>query len=180
MNGTERRTQHQKIKFICFCFCFVLFCFIFGEDPVMWAQSGHSPPFLRPHSRPHETTFSQIVSPYTEKARDPLLWADRHINTMLPLSAASMRSGENRSQAHADASPLGGREKRQQYLSHLWLSFFFFFFFFFFQDGEQCCLYGVVLSLSRPQPRMVAVLWWPLHKSVLVLSLGNVARQELR
>lgn len=88
---------------------------------------------------------------------------------MLPQSAASMRSGEDQSQAHANASPWGGREKRQQYLSHLWL---------FSGLGTMLSLWCGFISL-RPQPRMVAVLWWPLHKSVLVLSLGNVAGREL-
>lgn len=91
------------------------------------------------------------------------------LTEMLPQSAASMRSGEDQSQAHADASPWGGHEKRQQYLSHLWR---------FSELGTMLSLWCGFISL-QPQPRMVAVLWWPLHKSVLVLSLGNVAGWEL-
>lgn len=91
------------------------------------------------------------------------------LTEMFSQSAASMRSGKDQSQAYADASPWGSHEKRQQYLSHLWLLPGL---------GTMLSLWCGFISLQL-QPRMVAVLWWPLHKSVLVLSLVNVAWREL-
>lgn len=80
-----------------------------------------------------------------------------------------MRSGEDQYRAHVDANPWGGLEKRHQYLSHLWL---------FAGLETMLSLWCGFISL-RPQPRMVAFLWWPLHKSVLVaMQSGEDVRED--
>ena len=112
---------------------------IFREDPVKWARSGHGPPFLLPPcppSRPHETTFDQTFSPHIQKARNPLLWADRHINTMLPLSAASVRSGGESVTSPRRCDSFSEAVKKG---SSIYPTCGLFFFCFFFQDREQCC-----------------------------------------
>lgn len=60
-------------------------------------------------------------------------------------------------------------KKGLQYLFSLWL---------FLGLGTMVSLWCGFISL-RPQPRMVAVLWRPPRKSVLVFSLCNVAGREL-
>ena len=121
-----------------------------------------------------DLTFHCVRSCYTDDSGSPFIVVGNQYMGVINLrDAAPMRSGEDQSQAHADVSPWRGREKRQQYLSHLWL-----FPFFFFGRGTMLSLWWGFISL-RPQLRMVAVLWWPLHKSVLVLSLGSGAGWEL-
>lgn len=78
-----------------------------------------------PQPTPHLPMLSTFLMPTSRPDESPSRWRTntslRPLTEMFPQSAASTRSGEDHSQAGADASALRGREKRQQHLSHLWL-----------------------------------------------------------
>lgn len=106
----------------------------FRDDPVKWARSGLSPPFLlrpAPLAAPRDHIEPNSQSPHSKSTR-PLLCADRHINTMLPLSAASVRSGVRISHKPTQMRVLSEAVKKGSSIYPTCGLFFF-------QGREQCC-----------------------------------------
>ena len=105
---------------------------IFREDPVKWARSGHGPPFLLPPlpplPAPRDHIWPNFQSPHSKSTKSPVVSWPTHQHDAPSVRCVREIWGRISHKPTQMRLLFGGREKRQQYLSHLWPVFFLFFF----------------------------------------------------